>query len=326
MAIVVELLPSAAQSTFPEVSDVVTAELPMLNGCPILGRLKAFSVYQGTIKTLEHVFRDGKGNALDVSRFLLPSADSLGSDSSASLSETAGSAVLRVKEWFELNHEARGKLWELPVESPDPSGGILRAVLLPAIVEYSGIYTMSWGLKNPDGTTAAVNESILSVERSLFPVNKNVLKLPWGPPTINELRMSIMDSSPHENFWLHNVEFSAEQILLALTKPIMQWNETPPDIGRITSRNFPFRHNWTMAAIGWLFHMAAQNYRRTRLPHSAGGVTVDDRNKEREYAEESKRLLEEYRDFVLTKKVELNAKAVYGHVGSTYGGYFGSEG
>jgi hypothetical protein len=36
--------------------------------------------------------------------------------------------------------------------------------------------------------------------------------------------------------------------------------------------------------------MAANHYRRNRLAHSAGGVTIDDKNKEREYMAEGQRL------------------------------------
>ncbi len=106
--------------------------------------------------------------------------------------------------------------------------------------------------------------------------------------------------------------------MLALTKPIRQWNETPPPIERYTTRNFPYRGAWTSAALGELHLMAANRYRRNRLQHQAGGVTIDDMKKEREYMAEGQRLTQEYAAWLSNKKVEINAKKFWGQVSSTY--------
>jgi hypothetical protein len=64
--------------------------------------------------------------------------------------------------------------------------------------------------------------------------------------------------------------------------------------------------------------MAANHYRRNRLPHQAGGVAIDDKNKEREYMGEGQRLLQEYAAWVQNKKVEINTKLIYGIQESSY--------
>ena len=64
--------------------------------------------------------------------------------------------------------------------------------------------------------------------------------------------------------------------------------------------------------------MAANHYRRNRLQHQAGGVSVDDKNKEREYMAEGQRLQQEYSAWLANKKVEINLKKFAGQAWSEY--------
>jgi hypothetical protein len=65
--------------------------------------------------------------------------------------------------------------------------------------------------------------------------------------------------------------------------------------------------------------MAEAWYRRNRLGTSAGGISIDPENKEREYLRAYQVLVGEWREWMKLKKVEINAAAFSGSVGSTYG-------
>ena len=109
-----------------------------------------------------------------------------------------------------------------------------------------------------------------------------------------------------------------EQICLAMTKPIQLWNETPPPIECFTTRNFPFRGAWTDGIMSELLKMAASHYRRNFLATAGGGVQVQYKNKEREYLAESVRLGDEYKKWLLNKKVSINARKFAGNSSSAY--------
>lgn len=298
---------------------VITAGIPEIDGCPVLTRVKAFIVDQGTAATLEHTFRDRSGRPVDLSDYLAASdSESL----SESTSSTPGGAVLRVKEWDSVGGHSkhRNPLWTLTAEPYDQSGGVLRAALDPDIVERAGLYQLSWAVLNSSGRPIAVNDGLLSVERSLYPNDPSILYSDLGPPTVNEIRMAMRDSGRGENLLLDDFEFGDDQILQAIVTPVQYWNEALPPIRTYTTRNFPFRYNWKRAIVAYLMEAAAHGYRRNRLATAAGGVSVDDQNKEREYLMEADRRLTEFRDWVLNKKTSINAGMVGGSFGSSYGG------
>ena len=296
---------------------VVRAEIPELDDCPILTRLKAFVVDQGVEATLEHTMRDRKGKPVDLSAWLADPVSESGSSSTSS--PPAGTVKIRVKEWLgEGMSESVNPIWEEWGEPVNPEKGIVQATLTEGMVENAGIYEINWAVINDSGRPVMIDRALMSVERSLFPVALETLYTNLGPPTLQEIRMMMMDSSKNENLLLDNVEFSDEQIMLALTKPIRMWNETPPPIERFTTRNFPFKGAWTSAALGELHIMMAHHYRRNMLQHQAGGVAVNDKNKEREYMAEGQRLLQEYAAWLSNKKVEINVKKFCGQSPSAY--------
>ena len=195
--------------------------------------------------------------------------------------------------------------------------GTVRATLTDAIVSRAGIYKLNWAYREA-GRITLINEGLLSVERSLFGGLASP-KHVTGPPTINELRMHIMDSSPGENLLLDELEFGDEQISMALVRPVEHFNEINPPLRRFfTTQDFPWRKHWLDAATGYLMQFAAHNYRRNRLDVRAGGITIDDQNKETEYLRAAKLLLDEWKEFAKLKKYELNQKECMGIIGSAY--------
>lgn len=302
-----------------ELSTIITAGIPELDDCKIATRSKAFIVPQGMTATLEHTFRDRKGNPMDLSS-IFPEIVVVTSSASASSSAT-GYGKLRVKEAIASGYsDNTNPNWEIDITSPDPANGVLQAVLPSSLVEYSGLYRISWGIFSSANKLLGVDDSFILVERSLFPASNDTLRNDLGPPTIREIRQQIMDSSASENILLDDVEFSDDQILHAMTKPISDWNLTPPPIvsAQFTTRDFPYREPWLRAIGGHLHIMAGNHYRRNRLPHQAGGMEIDDKNKEREYMAEGQRLLQEYAVWLQNKKIEINTKLIYGVQESSY--------
>lgn len=301
--------------------DIVRAGIPTEDGCSILTRLKAFIVPQGVSATLEHVFRDRAGKVVDLSAY-----DGLldGTEDSSQVSdsdEADGRVLLRAKELIAVGGGQNNPVLQVVGTFQNAPDGVIRAPVPPTAAKNSGVYQLSWAIEDADGDVIAVNNALLSIERSLFSTDSSEVRFSGGPPTINEIRMSLMDSAAEENLLLDDVEFDDEQILLAITRPIRYWNEIPPPLSIVyDTRSFPFKDAWLRAIGAELLLFAAHNYRRNQLAYSAGGLTVDDKNKEGAYLQASQLLREEWRSFVAHKKIQLNAQDFMGSVGSAYGG------
>lgn len=294
--------------------DVVKSEIPEIDGCPLYRSVKAFLVDQGVKAVLEHQLRGRDGLVLNLSS-LFPSGES----ESESEDAGTGSIKIRIKEVISTAlSPTTNPLWEVPAWVVDAENGIVRCKLTAPIVELAGIYEVGYGIMDGDDVVA-IDSAVMSVESSLFAARTSTILQHKGPPSLLEIRSLMMDRDRADNSLINRVEFSTDQILQALVQPIQYFNDQPPPLGEFTTRNFPWRSAWQDATIGNLLVMAAHNYRRNTLPYSAGGISIDDKNKEREYLAYAQQLLQGYKDFVLNKKVELNAQLMTGHIGSAFG-------
>ena len=286
----------------------VQAEIPVIDDCPVLTRLKLYVATLGVVPTIEHIFRDRRGLPLNLSSYFVSGSE--------------GSVVLRIKEIVAPagpHNPAR----EIGGTCVDPASGMARFALDSEMVKYAGVYQLSVALKDHAGAIRHVENPVLWVERSLFAIDTSDRTFNSGPPTLQELRQAIMDNGAAENLLLDDVEFHDDQIAYAVGKPLNYWNETPPPLKRLmATRIFPFREAWTNAICGHLFMIAAHNYRRNHLPYNAGGVAVDDRNKEPQYLQMGNKLLDDWKEFVRIKKYEINTGLFVGSVNSIYGGLF----
>ena len=184
----------------------------------------------------------------------------------------------------------------------------------------AGLYRLSWAIRK-DGIIRRTFNSLLSVEPSLFGVGGTPRNGPRSPgcPTIKEIRAQIMDSGGAENTLLQDVEFSDDQILQAVLKPIQYFNEQPPYIGRLFgTHDFPYRSHWIDASIGYLHQFAAAHYRRNVLRPAAGGMQINDKDKETEYLRAAELYLNQWREFVQMIKLQLNSLSCVGSFGSGY--------
>jgi len=179
------------------------------------------------------------------------------------------------------------------------------------------------GLFSEDHRMIFSNQSLCFVRRGLFGVSNDTGQYSKGPPSIEEIRLTMRDNSSADNLLLDNVEFDGAEIAQAVLRPIQYWNEIPPPLRpAMTTKTFPFKEIWLKGIQAYLYRMASNTYRRNRLPYSAGGVTVDDKNKEQEYSAAAAGLLREFQDMVQAKKVEINIAGFSSSISSQYGNLF----
>lgn len=295
--------------------NTITSELPQIDGCTLFTSIKAILADQGVPATVEHVLRGRNGRPLDLSE-LFPGA----STDSVSEDAAAGAVKVRIKEAIadELD-PVNNPLWELKATVVDAAEGVITFKLPKACVEYAGIYTVSLGVLDAEGTPLAVDSAIMSVEKSLWASKLDVNLQQAGPPSLIEIRNIIVDRDPADNSLIDRVEFSTDQVMEAICQPVQYFNDQPPPIVKFNTRNFPFQSAWQDAIVGNLLIMAAHNYRRNQLAYSAGGISVDDKNKEGPYLAYGNQLMQGYKDFVLNKKVEINVKGFMGSIASPFG-------
>jgi len=167
-----------------------------------------------------------------------------------------------------------------------------------------------------DPNPVLTNHFYLVINRDLL--QNNDFGMLSGPPTIAEVRLFLRDSGNAESYLLDNFKFDDAEIALAIMLPVQYWNEIPPPVNRFNTMNFPFRYHWLHAISGHLMNMVAEHQRANHLEYSAGGVSVNDKNKELNYSQIAHLRLEEYKQFVRAKKIEINIRSGYGSFGYTY--------
>jgi hypothetical protein len=295
---------------------VITAGIPAQDSCPILTRIKAFITAQGVPAMLQHTFRNPQGKPLNLTADAVESGTSEISEAveDSGVSETAAGVTITL-QIAEYDTGSENCIHTVTGRIDDAAGGVVTAPLPEKVYTRSGIYTLTWTAAE-GGLPVYVNNGILSVERNLLAPRAHRGE---GPPTLNEIRMAIMDSSAAENVLLDGVEFSDDQILLAIVKPLQYFNETNPPIDFVaTTRNFPWREHWTIGIIAQLHLMAAANYRRNVLMVNTGGMTIADKAKEKEYLTAYMLYNDQWKDFTLKRKVAINMGAGFGSLGSNY--------
>lgn len=249
------------------------------------------------------------------------------SQSSQSMSSSSMAACATKKVTFTLSEYLTGCGAEFDATVKDATNGVVEVCLPKEAVNCPGIYFGAFAVVNqeegPNNSGECCDNVIFSnhvyvnIGRNLF-AQRLCCSTALGPPSIAEIRLFLRDTGGEESFLLDNLAYSDEEILHAMSLPVQMWNEIPPPIHTYSTQNFPFRYHWLIATTGYLFMAAAEQYRRNNLTYSAGGVQVNDQDKEPNYEQAAHRRLEEYREFVRRKKASMNLEMGYGGVGSTY--------
>lgn len=289
-------LPCAGQN-------VISAPIAATNGQPLLTRMRAVSITQGQCATIEWQMHDKDGIPVDLSNCMaLPFK-----------------VVLQLKEQLSLGN-VRGVL-AVDAVVTDAATGKVTATLTKNMVGVPGIYYAEMALINIPAQQANQpcvvfsNTFYLIINRSTFGSSGSE----GGPPSIAEVRLHLRDSSPGESYLLDRLMFDDAEIALATARPVMYWNEIPPPLDQVyNTQNFPFRYHWLEGICANLFLMVAEQYRRNQFNYSAGGLTVDDQNKEVAYERAGQARWQAYREWVRLTKASINLEGCYGEVTSNY--------
>jgi len=159
------------------------------------------------------------------------------------------------------------------------------------------------------------NQLYLLVERGIHGLTDNPR---LGPPSLAEVRLHLRDF-PEGNLLLDEYEFDAAEIALCAERVVLYFNELAPVITQqYDTRTFPFRYHWLEGITYHLYLIAAAWHRRNRLPYSAGGLTVDDTGKEKEYLQAAMLHERNFKDWAQKQKVRLNMEDGFGIFGSDY--------
>jgi hypothetical protein len=314
--------PSAADADCSEQNQVL-ARQTVVDGCPVLPKLQCHEIQMGQDARLLWQFKNAEGEAVNLNLCDSQCSQSSQLDEAFDAIGTPDCTVeLRIREI--TGNCQQDKVYCLNVEIIDAPSGTVRASALPKeIVREPGIYIEEWGVFTPDKRMLFSNQCCTFVRRGLFGLESNTNKRNAGPPTLEEIRLALRDNSPTDNLLLDDIEFDSAEIAQAVVRPINFWNEIPPPIRPIqTTKTFPFREMWMLGIQAYLLETAAHHYRRNHLPYNAGGVAIDDKNKEQAYAAKSMELMQRFQEMVRAKKVEINISLFSGSIGSAYSGMF----
>lgn len=304
---------AAAPVLFPEScaqQDIVSAPISKTNGVPVLTRTRAVTITQGQQAAIDWQMVDTQGRPVNLTPCgfggVSPPEDF--------------KLVFRLKEQLALGN-SRPPLELDTVEVFEAGIGTVRVQLTKEMTKYPGIYYGEIAVVDVAGDNANDPRMMFSntfsviIARSTFgPQGQQ-----GGPPSIAEIRLHLRDSSPAESYLLEHVMFDDAEIALAITRPVMYWNEVPPPLDNTyNTQNFPFRYHWLEGICANLFFMVAEQYRRNQLSYSAAGMSVDDQNKEASYERAGQTRWQTYREWVRATKASMNLESCYGEVTSNY--------
>ena len=287
------------------------------NDCPVLTKTRMVSVNKGVAACISWEVRDRAGSPLDLCE-CLPTCCAGSSSSSESSDPDLSADSERIAFRFTEALGQGTEVCDVTGTCVDAANGLVSACLPAAVYNNPGIYQQEVGIFDEAGILSVTDKGWISVERGLFGAAVSTI----GPVTLNEVRIQLRDTM-FENDLLDAVEFDDTEIIHSIMRPIREWNEKPPPVAVFSTQTFPYHDHWLKAIIANLMKIAAVWYERNRLPASHGGITVDDRSKMNPYFSVAKMLEEEWHDFIITKKVQINAGLAMGQVQSTYGiGYW----
>ena len=132
-------------------------------------------------------------------------------------------------------------------------------------------------------------------------------------PTLEDVRRRL-DDFIGKNDLLKQYEFSADDIVHAMIRPVYIFNEEPPRLRNFqyTLATFPFYENWVHGTAAELLYMAVFHYIRNKMISSHGGIEGDEKRRDRDYLGMAQMYKEDYIRWVHGKKRELNFSMAQG--------------
>lgn len=224
------------------------------------------------------------------------------------------SAPIDLSEMGDIYYMAKGspESQELIVSTKatitDPPNGIIELELLPTEVNKPGLWWGAFELRAKGGWVLSQYPCRLFVEKSIAS--------PWrtSPVTVSDIRAFLMDRCPEDNKLLMSTQFTDDMIINAMAWAVDDWNATPPTIATLNSANFPWRAPWINGTSALLLRTLAINQIRNNATFTPGTVTVNDSDKGPLFKQIGDQLYEEWHNWVMAKKRELNISMGWGRM------------
>lgn len=287
--------------------DKLSAPVSKVHGQPIPTRMRAVTVTQGQTATINWQLYDTAG----VPVSLVPCANLM----------TSGDlkVVFRMKEQLALGNQ--NPVLNLDAIVVDAATGQVKVELEQNMVGLPGVYYGEMALVNTD-TPSPDRPAVVFSNTFYIIINRSTFDSygrEGGPPSVAEVRLHLRDSSPTESYLLENLMFDDAEIALAIARPVQYWNEVPPPLYPVyNTQTFPYRYHWLEGICANLFMMVAEQFRRNQLEYQAGGMAVNDQNKEANYERAGQMRWQAYKDWVRATKASINLESCYGEVTSNY--------
>lgn len=179
-------------------------------------------------------------------------------------------------------------------------------VVLELMPQFPGMWLGAFILYDEDGYTIDQYACWVQVTKAMdSPYAVSALTVP-------EVRSFLWDRCGADNKILDDMQFADEQIMDAMRQAIDEWNDTPPDVARYTTTDFPYRHAWLIGTSAYLLRSLAINMIRNNATFATGTVTVNENDKGPVFKAISDQLFDEYRTWVMRKKREININQGWG--------------
>jgi len=162
------------------------------------------------------------------------------------------------------------------------------------------------------------DENILLVDEGYIDIRGDVTRKSTQPLSIADVRMALYDLDPELNMLIDRLEFEDAQIAYCMQRPIDMWNETPPQVTIYTQATFPSREFWLRGTMGFLLRQISYLYTRNTLNYQAGGMSVNDQDRGKDYLTLANGLLGEYKEWMERTKTAQNLSQFYGTIDSGF--------
>lgn len=285
---------------------ILRPSVTRVDGRPVLTKTSAVITSQNISPVVEMVLRDNEGRPINFSTCGFGTTG------------LKGKVLLKVKEAISTN--AATPLADIEGAFFNAAAGVVRAKLPVTVTENNCIAMGNWGITLPSGELMHTTSFYIVVERNQFGTSN--MNNNSGLPSIAEVRSRLRDSSPEDNPLLNTLEFDTSEICDSMIRCVQYWNTMQPRVSRtFNTTNFLNPAVLLDGIMGELYSLAAKHYRRNQLAYTAGGLSIDDKNKAQEYEIIGDKMLQGYLNWVKMTKVQINKEAWDGSFGSGYSSY-----
>jgi len=238
-------------------------------------------------------------------------------ENSESSSSTVG--MFAVRFYAKPNETGRILSINKSCEVQDAERGLVSTTLTASDLARPGLQPAQLAIYSSDG------EHLYQVVPYWLHVSPSLQHSTTGPLTLMEVRMVVADQCPEANVLMDALEFSDEEIAIFIRRAVDEFNEKYQPPTHYTPQTFPWRFHWSLGVAGSMLRSKAIQIRRNELHYQAGGVTVQDDEHAGDYMKIAKGFLQEWQEFIVSRKRTLNIEAGYATQlsGYAYTGYRG---